>query len=201
MSVIPNEPFNRLVEELQKMPTVGPKTAQRLAFHILGMSRSDAVNLTSAITDVKEKVTFCENCFFITVGKVCPLCQDENRQRKQLCVVADSRDLLALEKSREYRGLYHVLGGVISPLDGLGPDNLRIKELLTRIAKEGFEEVIMALNPTVEGEATILYLSKLIQPLGIMITRLAYGLPMGSDLDYADELTLGRSIAGRQAVS
>lgn len=200
MFSIPNEPFNRLVSELMKMPGIGPKTGQRLAFYILSLGNNEAKDLTEAIQEVKNRVGFCEKCFFISVDKICPICQDETRHQKTLCVVGDSKDLLAIERSREYRGLYHVLGGIISPLEGIGPENLRIKELLERIKKEKFDELILALNPTVEGEATILYLTKLIKPLALKISQLAYGLPVGSDLDYADELTLSRSIAGRQEV-
>lgn len=195
-----NEPFEKLVNELLKMPSIGPKTAQRLAFFILGSSKNDVDELAQAIKDVKEKVGFCRRCFFITVSEMCPICQDETRNQKMICAVADSKDLLALERSREYRGIYHVLGGVISPLEGVGPENLRIAELLERIKKEKPEELIFALNPTVEGEATILYLTKLIKPLGVKMSRLAYGLPVGSSLDYADEMTLGRSISGRQEI-
>ena len=183
-----------------KLPSIGPKTAQRLAFYLLSTSKEDTDLLINAIKEVKDKISYCQKCFFITVEKICPICQDTDRNRQLLCIVADSKDLLAIERSGEYKGLYHVLGGVISPLDGVGPENLTIKDLLARLREEKFKEIIFALNPTVEGEATVLYMSQLIKPSGFKMTRLAFGLPVGSDLDYADEMTLGRSIAGRQEI-
>jgi len=193
------EPMGRLISQLMKMPGVGPKSAQRLAFYILQAPKEDIKDLAEALTEAKARIKHCSNCFHITVEDPCEICSDESRDKSRLCVVALSQDLIAIEKTREYNGLYHVLGGVISPLDGIGPENLRIKELLGRIGK-GVAEVILAVNPTVEGEATVLYLSKLIKPLGVKITRIAYGLPVGSDMDYADEVTLTKAFEGRREV-
>jgi len=194
------EPMGRLIAEFTKMPGVGPKSAQRLAFYVLQTSDGEIKGLIDALQETKKKVGFCSNCFNISVEDPCEICGDENRDRTKICVVALSQDLIAIEKTREYNGLYHVLGGVISPLDGIGPENLRIKELLKRLAKD-VKEVILALNPTVEGEATVIYLTKLLKPLGVMMTRIAYGLPVGSDMDYADEVTLTKSFEGRREVS
>jgi recombination protein RecR len=194
------EPMGRLIAEFTKMPGIGPKSAQRLAFYVLQASDSEIKGLIDALQETKKKVGYCSNCFNISVEDPCEICGDENRDRTKICVVALSQDLIAIEKTREYNGHYHVLGGVISPLDGIGPENLRIKELLKRITKD-VKEVILALNPTVEGEATVIYLTKLLKPLGVMITRIAYGLPVGSDMDYADEVTLTKSFEGRREVS
>ena len=182
------------------MPGVGPKSAQRLAFYVLQASDGEIKGLIDALQETKKKVGYCSNCFNISVEDPCEICGDENRDRTKICVVALSQDLIAIEKTREYNGHYHVLGGVISPLDGIGPENLRIKELLKRITKD-VKEVILALNPTVEGEATIIYLTRLLKPLGVKMTRIAYGLPVGSDIDYADEVTLTKSFEGRREVS
>ncbi len=181
------------------MPGVGPKSAQRLAFYILQASDGDVKELINTLQETKKKVGHCSICFNISVSDPCEICSDENRDRSKICVVALSQDLIAIEKTREYNGLYHVLGGVISPLDGVGPENLRIKELLKRLNKD-VKEVILALNPTVEGEATAIYLTRLIKPLA-MVTRIAYGLPVGSDMDYADEVTLTKAFEGRREVS
>jgi len=194
------EPMGRLIAEFTKMPGIGPKSAQRLAFYVLQASDSEIKGLIDALQETKKKVGYCSNCFNISVEDPCEICGDENRDRTKICVVALSQDLIAIEKTREYNGHYHVLGGVISPLDGIGPENLRIKELLKRLTKD-VKEVILALNPTVEGEATVIYLTKLLKPLGVMITRIAYGLPVGSDMDYADEVTLTKSFEGRREVS
>jgi len=194
------EPMGRLISEFTKMPGIGPKSAQRLAFYVLQTSEGEIKGLVDALQETKNKVGYCSNCFNISVEDPCEICGDENRDRTKICVVALSQDLIAIEKTREYNGHYHVLGGVISPLDGIGPENLRIKELLKRLTKD-VKEVILALNPTVEGEATVIYLSKLLKPLGVMITRIAYGLPVGSDMDYADEVTLTKSFEGRREVS
>jgi len=194
------EPMGRLIAEFTKMPGIGPKSAQRLAFYVLQASDGEIKGLIDALQETKKKVGYCSNCFNISVEDPCEICGDENRDRTKICVVALSQDLIAVEKTREYNGLYHVLGGVISPLDGIGPENLRIKELLKRLTKD-VKEVILALNPTVEGEATVIYLSKLLKPLGVMMTRIAYGLPVGSDMDYADEVTLTKSFEGRREVS
>ena len=193
------EPMGRLIAEFTKMPGIGPKSAQRLAFYVLQASDGEIKELIDALQETKKKVGYCSNCFNISVEDPCEICGDENRDRTKICAVALSQDLIAIEKTREYNGLYHVLGGVISPLDGIGPENLRIKELLKRLTKD-VKEVILALNPTVEGEATVIYLSKLLKPLGVMMTRIAYGLPVGSDMDYADEVTLTKSFEGRREV-
>ena len=192
--------MGRLIAEFTKMPGIGPKSAQRLAFYVLQASDGEIKGLIDALQETKKKVGYCSNCFNISVEDPCEICGDENRDRTKICVVALSQDLIAIEKTREYNGHYHVLGGVISPLDGIGPENLRIKELLKRLTKD-VKEVILALNPTVEGEATVIYLTKLLKPLGVMMTRIAYGLPVGSDMDYADEVTLTKSFEGRREVS
>jgi recombination protein RecR len=194
------EPMGRLIAEFTKMPGIGPKSAQRLAFYVLQASDGEIKGLIDALQETKKKVGYCSNCFNISVEDPCEICGDENRDRTKICVVALSQDLIAIEKTREYNGHYHVLGGVISPLDGIGPENLRIKELLKRLTKD-VKEVILALNPTVEGEATVIYLTRLLKPLGVMMTRIAYGLPVGSDMDYADEVTLTKSFEGRREVS
>ena len=194
------EPMGRLIAEFTKMPGIGPKSAQRLAFYILQTSDGEVRDLIDALQETKKKVGYCSNCFNISVEDPCEMCGDEGRDRTKICVVALSQDLIAREKTREYIGLYHVLGGVISPLDGIGPENLRIKELLKRLTRD-VKEVILALNPTVEGEATVIYLTKLLKPLGVKMTRIAYGLPVGSDMDYADEVTLTKAFEGRREVS
>lgn len=190
-------PLNMLINEFQKMPSIGPKSAQRLAFYILGLSDSEVESLTYAIKDVKKKIKHCSVCHNITVSDPCVLCTDPVREHKKICVVAEPRDIIAMEKTGEYKGVYQVLGGLISPLEGISPENLRIKELLARLEKDQVTEVVLAINPTIEGEATTLYLSKLIKPLGIKLTRIAYGLPVGSDIDYADEVTLIKAYQGR----
>lgn len=191
------EPVAHLVAEFNKMPGVGPKSAQRLAFYVMQASSAEIDELIKALKETKAKVRYCSTCFNISVEDPCEICSDEGRDRSRICVVASPQDLIAIEKTREYKGLYHVLGGVISPLDGIGPENLRIKELLKRVSGD-VKEVILALNPTVEGEATVIYLTKLLKPLGVRVTRIAYGLPVGSDMDYADEVTLTRSFEGRR---
>ncbi len=193
-------PLARVVNELMKMPTVGPKTAQRLAFYLLQTSREEVDRLVAALGEMKEKMIFCSRCFNISDREPCRICEDASRDQGTICVVGDPRDIVALEKSREYHGLYHVLGGTISPIDGIGPDELRIRELLDRLKRGNIRELMLATDPDVEGEATALYLSKLIKPLGIKVTRLAHGLPMGSDLEYADEVTLARAIEGRRTL-
>ena len=195
MSFYP-QPVNDLIEEFKKMPGVGPKSAQRLAFYILGITEEEVESLRSALAKIKNGVKYCSQCYNLTVNDPCPICCDHNRSKKTVCVVSDPKDLLAIERTNEYRGVYHILGGVISPLDGIGPDNLRIKELIRRL-KDGAEEVILALNPTTESESTVFYLTKLIKPLGIKLTRIAYGLPIGCDMDFADEATILKSLEGR----
>lgn len=189
-----------LIDELGRLPGVGPKSAQRIAFHILQTDATDARRLADAITRVKDTIRFCNRCFNVSEQELCRVCRDPRREDGTLCVVEEPRDLIAIERTREYRGRYHVLGGAISPIDGIGPDDLHVRELIQRLDNEGVVEVILATNPNVEGEATASYLSRLISPLGIRVTRLASGLPVGGDLDYADEVTLARSFAGRRDV-
>jgi len=194
------ETLNNLIEELKKMPGIGPKSAQRLAFYVLGISKVEAEKLSSAILQAKEKLKYCSECFNITDTDPCKICSDPSRDRTILGIVAESKDLMALERSREFKGRYHVLGGLISPLDGITADSLRIKELLQRLQKERFKEIVLATSPTTEGEATNLYLMQLLRPLGIKLTRLAYGLPIGADMDYADEATLSKAYEGRREI-
>jgi recombination protein RecR len=191
------QPINRLIQELTKLPGVGEKTASRLAMHILRGSKEDAEGLARAILEVKEKIRFCGRCFNLTDQDPCRLCQDPKRNRETLCVVSSPEDLIALEKSGGFRGLYHVLHGVLSPLDGVGPNDLRISELLARLQGGEIREVILATNPSVEGEATAQYLSQIIKPLNIRVTRIARGVPMGGDLQYIDEVTLSKSLENR----
>jgi recombination protein RecR len=187
-----------LIDELGRLPGVGPKSAQRIAFHLLQVDEADAKRLADAITTVKATVRFCTRCFNVSQGEQCRICLDTRRDDASLCVVEEARDVIAIERTREYRGRYHVLGGAISPIDGVGPDDLHIKELITRLDSEPVEELILATNPNVEGEATASYLSRLLEHLGVRVTRLASGLPVGGDLDYADEVTLGRAFSGRR---
>lgn len=194
------ETLNRLIAELQRMPGIGPKSAQRLAFFILQSSGRDIEKLLIAIKEAKNKLKHCSNCFNITDIDPCKICDNQSRENHSICVVAEPKDLVAMERSREYNGKYHVLGGLISPLDGIGPESLRIKELLARLEKEEIKEVILAISPTTEGEATNIYLTKLIKPLGIKLTRVAYGLPIGADMDYADEATLSKALQGRREI-
>jgi recombination protein RecR len=189
-----------LIDELGRLPGIGPKGAQRIAFHLLQADPADANRLSQAIQRVKETVRFCTRCWNVTEQEECRVCRDPRREASLVCVVEEARDVVAIERTREYRGRYHVLGGAISPIDGIGPDDLHVKELMTRLGAEPVTEVIIATNPNVEGEATASYLSRLIQPMGVRVTRLASGLPVGGDLDYADEVTLGRAFAGRRDV-
>lgn len=193
-------PLARLIEQFERLPGIGHKSAQRLAFHVLNMNDKGAADFVAAITDAREKIHECATCCNLTDQELCPICraaETGGRDAATICVVEDSRDVFALERTREYHGLYHVLHGTISPMDGIGPEQLRIKSLLTRLAESDVQEVIMATNPTVEGEATAMYLSKLLSPFGVKVTRLAYGIPVGGDLEYADEVTLRRSLEGR----
>jgi recombination protein RecR len=189
-----------LIDELGRLPGVGPKSAQRIAFHILQTDPTDTERLAAAITRVKQTMRFCARCFNVSEQDECRICRDERRDGALLCVVEEPRDVIAIERTREYRGRYHVLGGAISPIDGIGPDDLHVRELIRRLDAEQVTEIIIATNPNVEGEATASYLSRLLQPLGVRVTRLASGLPVGGDLDYADEVTLGRAFAGRRDV-
>ena len=193
-------PVQDLIDELGRMPGVGPKSAQRIAFHLLKLSREDALRLARAISEVKDRVAFCERCFNVAEGPLCGICADERRDAHVLCVVEEPRDIVAVEKTHEFKGRYHVLQGAISPIEGIGPDQLKVKELLTRLEPEGVTEVILCTNPNIEGEATAMYLARLLKPLGITVTRIASGLPVGGDLEYADELTLGRALEGRREV-
>ncbi|MCL5074152.1 MAG: recombination mediator RecR [Chloroflexi bacterium] len=194
------EPVARLIEELNKLPSIGPKTAQRLTFFLLRMPAEQARSLAEAILDVKERIIFCSVCFNITEENPCSICQGRGRDRTKICVVEEPLDVLAIERTREYMGLYHVLHGAISPMEGIGPEELKIKELLQRLRSSQVEEVILATNPNLEGEATATYIARLIQPLGIRVTRLARGLPIGGDLEYADEVTLTRALEGRREI-
>ena len=190
-------PLTRLIEHFERLPGIGKKSAQRLAFHVLNLPKERAQDFANAILEAQEKIKHCVVCQNLTDGEKCPICQDESRDESVVCVVEDPRDVLAFERTKEYNGTYHVLHGLISPMDGIGPDQLYVKELLLRIGQGKIQEVIMATNPTVEGEATAMYLSRLIKPLGVKVTRLAYGIPVGSNLEYADEVTLFRALEGR----
>jgi recombination protein RecR len=192
-------PLQRLIDELGKLPTIGPKTAQRLAFYMLSMNQADAQALAEAILEAKRLIRHCSVCGNITDVDPCAVCTDDRRNHAVICVVEDPRDIAAMERTREFSGVYHVLQGAISPLDGIGPDDLRIAELLRRVAPgPGVQEVIIATNPRVEGEATALYLARVLKPLGVRVTRIAHGLPVGGDLEYADEVTLARALEGRR---
>ena len=189
-----------LIDELGRLPGVGPKSAQRIAFHILGADPEDVQRLADVLLEVKAKVQFCTVCGNVAQAEVCRICSDPRRDLTVLCVVEEPKDVVAIEKTREYRGRYHILGGAINPIDGIGPDDLRIRELMIRLGDNSVTEVIIATDPNLEGEATATYLSRTIAPLGITVTRLASGLPVGGDLEYADEITLGRAFAGRRQV-
>ncbi len=190
-------PLERLIEQLERLPSIGHKTACRLAFYLLGAEESVAQEFVAAIADAREHIHECSVCCNLTEQELCPVCRATDRDRSTICVVEDPRDVMALERTRNYNGLYHVLHGTISPMDGVGPDAIRVKELLHRAADEQVAEIIMATNATVEGEATALYISKLLKPFGVRVTRLAYGIPVGGDLEYADEVTLQRALEGR----
>lgn len=191
-------PLEKMVEEFEKMPGIGHKSAQRLAYYILGLSEKDCQRFTQAVTDAHDKIHYCAVCCNLTDKELCPVCDNSHRDRSIVCVVEDPKDVFALERTNEYNGLYHVLHGSISPLNGIGPDELCIGELIKRLSDTGIKEIIMATNPTVEGEATAMYISRLIKPMGIKVTRLAYGIPVGGDLEYADEVTLARAMEGRR---
>ena len=193
------DPLIRLIEELQRLPGIGPKGAQRLAFHLLRTPREQTERLVEAVRDVKERVTYCSICNNITDSDPCLFCSNAERDTHLICVVEEPQNITAIEKTREYKGVYHVLMGALSPLQGIGPDELKIKGLLARVA-EGVNEVILATNPNVEGEATAIYLARLLKPLGVKVTRIAMGVPVGSDLEYADEVTMHKSLEGRREV-
>ena len=192
--------LERLTEQFARLPGIGGKTAQRLAFHVLSLSKEDAEDFAQAILDARANVHTCRICQNLTDRELCPICDDVQRDQSLICVVAEPRDVIAMERSREFNGVYHVLHGVISPLNHVGPDNLRIRELLDRVAAGKVREVIMATNPDTEGEATAMYLSRLLRPLEVKVTRLAYGIPVGSQLEYADEITLLRALEGRREI-
>jgi recombination protein RecR len=187
-------PVQTLIDELGRLPGVGPKSAQRIAFYLLKAAPEDARRLATAIVEAKERVSWCRRCFNIAEGELCGFCRDERRDSRVLCVVEEPRDIVAVERTQEFQGRYHVLQGAISPIEGIGPEQLRIRELLERLGTEGVEEVILATNPNIEGEATAMYLGRLLKPLELRVTRIASGLPVGGDLEYADEVTLGRDV-------
>ncbi len=191
-------PVQRLIDELARLPGIGRKSAQRLAFHLLAVERADAERLSQAILELRDQVKLCSRCFNVTGDVECSICRDLRRDPSSICVVERPQDIVVVESTQEFHGRYHVLGGSISPIAGIGPDQLRMKELVARVDVEGVKEIIAATNPTVEGDTTAMYLARLLKPLGVKVTRLASGLPVGGDLDYADELTLGRALAGRQ---
>ena len=192
------DPLGKLIEQLQRLPGIGSKSAQRLAFHILKTPREDVERLADAMRDVKDRVTYCSTCGNITDVDPCYYCTESSRDHRLICVVEQPENVTAVEKTRDFKGLYHVLMGALSPLHGIGPDDLKIKELLTRVGNGSTDEVILATNPNVEGEATAIYLAKLLKPLGVRVTRIAMGVPVGSDLDYADEVTMQRAMEGRR---
>jgi recombination protein RecR len=193
-------PVQLLIDELGRLPGIGPKSAQRIAFHLLKIPVEDTTRLAFAINDAKEKVRFCARCFNIADAELCPICADDRRDSSTICVVEESRDIVAIERTGEFRGRYHVLLGAMSPLEGIGPEQLKIRELLSRLEPEGVQEVIVCTNPNTEGEVTAMYLARALKPLGLKVTRIASGLPVGGDLEYADELTLGRALEGRRAM-
>ena len=193
-------PVQALIDELGRLPGIGPKSAQRIAFHLLKMPVEDATRLAHAITEAKARVRFCERCFNVADDVLCPICNDDTRDSSVLCVVEESRDIVAIERTGEFRGRYHVLLGAMSPLEGIGPEQLKIRELVARIDPEGVQEIILCTNPNTEGEVTAMYLARLLKPIGLTVSRIASGLPVGGDLEYADELTLGRALEGRRAV-
>lgn len=194
-------PLAKLIEEFQRFPGVGPKSAQRMAFFVLSMPADSVKNLAAAVIDAKERVKNCSNCFHLSAQDPCEICGNERRDKNIMCVVAESKDVIALERTREFKGSYHVLTGLISPLAGKGPDELSIKELINRVHDQAVKEVILAINPTIEGDATALYLTRLLKPLNCLVTRIAFGLPMGADLEYADDVTLSRALEGRREVN
>lgn len=190
-------PLDKLVEQFERLPGIGKKTAQRLAYHVLGYSKEEAARFANAILEAHDRIGYCKCCQNLTDSEICAICSDPARDKSMICVVEDPRDVQAFERTKEYVGQYHVLHGLISPMDGVGPDQIRIKELLGRLSSDEVKEVIMATNPTVEGEATAMYISRLVKPLGVKATRLAFGIPIGGSLEYADEVTLNRALEGR----
>lgn len=194
------KPLAQLIEFFQKFPGIGPKSAQRMAFHLLKMPLSEVQRFSQVLVEAKENIHYCNICFNMSASNPCEICSDDRRDKSVICVVAETKDLIAIEKTREYKGLYHVLQGTLSPLDGIGVEDIRIKELLTRVTDTNVNEVILALSPSVEGEATSMYITKLLKPFNIKISRIAFGLPIGSDLEYADEITLAKAIEGRRII-
>lgn len=195
-----SEPIDRLINELSKLPGVGRKTAQRLAFHIINMDSNDINALAKALVDVKNEIKYCKICCNIADSEICSICSNEHRDSSMICVVEDPRDVVAMERTKDYNGKYHVLNGVISPMDGVGPEMLKIKELISRLGTGEVKEIIMATNPTIEGEATAMYISRLVKPMGIKVTRIAHGLPVGGDLEYADDVTISKAMEGRREI-
>lgn len=193
-------PITRLIEEFSKLPGVGRKTAQRLAFHVINMNNNDVEALSKAILEAKREIKYCSVCCNISDSEICSMCSNKNRDTSVICVVEDPRDVAAMERTRDYKGQYHVLHGVISPMDGIGPDMIKIKELIQRVGTQDVKEIIMATNPTIEGEATAMYIARLLKPMGIKVTRIAHGLPVGGDLEYADEVTISKALEGRREI-
>ncbi|MGZ4741083.1 MAG: recombination mediator RecR [Ilumatobacteraceae bacterium] len=195
------QPVQALIDELGRLPGIGPKSAQRIAFHLLKLPTEDVTRLAMSISDANARVRFCTRCWNFADGELCPICLDDRRDATTLCVVEESRDIVSIEKTGEFRGRYHVLLGAMSPLDGVGPEQLKMKELFARLEPEGVQEVIVCTNPNTEGEVTAMYLARMLRPFGIRVTRIASGLPVGGDLEYADELTLGRALEGRRELT
>jgi recombination protein RecR len=201
MAGVYTQPVQALIDELGRLPGIGPKSAQRIAFHLLKLPSDDVSRLAMAISDAKARVRFCARCWNFADAELCPICADDRRDPTVLCVVEESRDIVSIEKTGEFRGRYHVLLGAMSPLDGVGPEQLKMKELFARLEPEGVQEVIVCTNPNTEGEVTALYLARMLKPFGVRVTRIASGLPVGGDLEYADELTLGRALEGRRELT
>jgi recombination protein RecR len=192
------QPLAKLIDQFRRLPGIGPKSAQRLAFHLLHLPYEDAVKLADAIVEARNKLTYCSQCFNLTESDPCEYCRSEYRDRSTICVIQEPRDIAAIEKTREYKGLYHVLQGAISPMEGIGPDQIRIQELLGRLAADEVKEIILATSPNVEGEATAMYIARLVKPLGVKVTRIAHGMPVGGDLEYVDEVTLIKALENRR---
>ena len=193
-------PVAKLIEEFERLPGVGSKTAQRLAFHVLSVPKERAISLANAIMDAKEKVVYCKECYNISDAELCPICGNPKRNKNVICVVGEPKDVAALERTKDYKGVYHVLHGLVSPMAGIGPEDIKLRELVQRVAITDVTEVIVATNPTIEGEATAMYIAKLLKPAGITVTRIAHGIPIGGDLEYADEVTLARAMSGRREI-
>ena len=193
-------PVAKLIEEFERLPGVGSKTAQRLAFHVLSVPKERAISLANAIMDAKEKVVYCKECHNISDAELCPICGNPKRNKNVICVVGEPKDVAALERTKDYKGVYHVLHGLVSPMAGIGPEDIKLRELVQRVANTDVTEVIVATNPTIEGEATAMYIAKLLKPAGITVTRIAHGIPIGGDLEYADEVTLARAMSGRREI-